>query len=288
MPQSAFSPRPPQPIEDLVPDMDELGKLLLLVSNNSVVFIFHHSHACTYSVCRFSPPHSVSCHLTPPDGYQRMMHCLTRTSKVWTAPAKVCTPNPSPAKSPPWRRELLKTRTSTLDCVKDPHSAPFEPVFHSITCCFLDSQQMLYFSTLSLLPANTKQQTNKQTCCLENRLKYHKLLSSTSKENGLLRGKYASHDTARSVHETSTYTAPNQVLAAYHCQEHVGSFRSRKLLQIWGPLNGTSYFTHQNDCFSSMLHGVRICFIFRCLAGARGHGDWMQSRFDDCKTRRIH
>ncbi|XDV34830.1 hypothetical protein PO909_004939 [Leuciscus waleckii] len=30
LPQSAFSPRPPQPIEDLVPDMDELGKSLLL------------------------------------------------------------------------------------------------------------------------------------------------------------------------------------------------------------------------------------------------------------------
>lgn len=32
LPQSAFPPRPPQPIEDLVPDMDELGKSLLLVS----------------------------------------------------------------------------------------------------------------------------------------------------------------------------------------------------------------------------------------------------------------
>lgn len=32
LPQSAFPPRPPQPIEDLVPDMDDLGKSLLLVS----------------------------------------------------------------------------------------------------------------------------------------------------------------------------------------------------------------------------------------------------------------
>lgn len=32
LPQSAFPPRPSQPIEDLVPDMDELGKSLLLVS----------------------------------------------------------------------------------------------------------------------------------------------------------------------------------------------------------------------------------------------------------------
>lgn len=32
LPQSAFPPRHPQPIEDLVPDMDELGKSLLLVS----------------------------------------------------------------------------------------------------------------------------------------------------------------------------------------------------------------------------------------------------------------
>uniref|UniRef100_A0A9J8BDF8 cyclin-dependent kinase n=1 Tax=Cyprinus carpio carpio TaxID=630221 RepID=A0A9J8BDF8_CYPCA len=30
LPQSAFSPRPPQPLEDLVPDMDELAKSLLL------------------------------------------------------------------------------------------------------------------------------------------------------------------------------------------------------------------------------------------------------------------
>lgn len=32
VPQSAFHPRQPQPIEDVVPDIDELGKDLLLVS----------------------------------------------------------------------------------------------------------------------------------------------------------------------------------------------------------------------------------------------------------------
>nr|XP_023830460.1 cyclin-dependent kinase 6-like [Salvelinus alpinus] len=30
LPQSAFSPRPPQPIGNLIPDMDELGKSLIL------------------------------------------------------------------------------------------------------------------------------------------------------------------------------------------------------------------------------------------------------------------
>lgn len=32
LPQSAFSPRPPQQIGDLVPDMDDVGRSLLLVS----------------------------------------------------------------------------------------------------------------------------------------------------------------------------------------------------------------------------------------------------------------
>lgn len=31
LPQSAFTPRPPKPIEDLVPEMDEQGRALLLV-----------------------------------------------------------------------------------------------------------------------------------------------------------------------------------------------------------------------------------------------------------------
>lgn len=31
LPQSAFKPRPPKPIEDLVPDMDEQGRALLMV-----------------------------------------------------------------------------------------------------------------------------------------------------------------------------------------------------------------------------------------------------------------
>lgn len=34
LPQSAFAPRPPKPIENLVPDMDELGRSLLMVSLN--------------------------------------------------------------------------------------------------------------------------------------------------------------------------------------------------------------------------------------------------------------
>lgn len=37
-----------------------------------------------------------------------MMPCLTHTFRAWTAPAKVSMPNPSQAKSLPWRRELLK------------------------------------------------------------------------------------------------------------------------------------------------------------------------------------
>lgn len=45
LPQTAFAPRPPKPIEDLVPDMDELGRSLLLVSsllvtpNNNLWFL---------------------------------------------------------------------------------------------------------------------------------------------------------------------------------------------------------------------------------------------------------
>lgn len=31
LPQSAFTPRPPKPIENLVPDMDEQGRALLMV-----------------------------------------------------------------------------------------------------------------------------------------------------------------------------------------------------------------------------------------------------------------
>lgn len=33
LPQSAFTPRPPKPIENLVPDMDEQGRALLMVPN---------------------------------------------------------------------------------------------------------------------------------------------------------------------------------------------------------------------------------------------------------------
>lgn len=58
LPQSAFSPRPPKPIEDLVPDMDELGKSLLLVSNSPVIdiFIFCQTRAGGLLSLLFVPP----------------------------------------------------------------------------------------------------------------------------------------------------------------------------------------------------------------------------------------
>lgn len=40
LPQSAFSPRPPKPIENLVPDMDEQGRTLLLVLNSKQIQIY--------------------------------------------------------------------------------------------------------------------------------------------------------------------------------------------------------------------------------------------------------
>lgn len=39
LPQSAFTPRPPKPIENLVPDMDEQGRTLLLVLSRKQVQI---------------------------------------------------------------------------------------------------------------------------------------------------------------------------------------------------------------------------------------------------------
>lgn len=36
LPQSAFAPRPPKPIENLVPDMDEQGRGLLMVGVGGV------------------------------------------------------------------------------------------------------------------------------------------------------------------------------------------------------------------------------------------------------------
>lgn len=40
LPQSAFTPRPPKPIENLVPDMDEQGRTLLLVLSNKQIQIY--------------------------------------------------------------------------------------------------------------------------------------------------------------------------------------------------------------------------------------------------------
>lgn len=37
LPQSAFTPRPPKPIENFVPDMDEQGRALLMVPNGSKI-----------------------------------------------------------------------------------------------------------------------------------------------------------------------------------------------------------------------------------------------------------
>lgn len=39
LPQSAFTPRPPKPIENLVPDMDEQGRALLLVLSSKQIQI---------------------------------------------------------------------------------------------------------------------------------------------------------------------------------------------------------------------------------------------------------
>lgn len=40
LPQSAFTPRPPKPIENLVPDMDEQGRTLLLVLSSKQIQIY--------------------------------------------------------------------------------------------------------------------------------------------------------------------------------------------------------------------------------------------------------
>lgn len=96
----------------------------------------------------FLHPHSNSWHSTQPEGYQLMKLCLTHTSRAWTAPARVCMLSPSPAKSPPWRRELPETerlqspypflkRLTVPKALSPKPSQTFEHVFHhNITCCF--------------------------------------------------------------------------------------------------------------------------------------------------------
>lgn len=53
-------------------------------------------------------PYRNFCHSIQAEEYRLMMPCLTHTFRAWTAPARVSMRNPSRAKSPPWRRELLK------------------------------------------------------------------------------------------------------------------------------------------------------------------------------------
>lgn len=50
LPQSAFTPRPPKPIENLVPDMDEQGRALLMVG--TAIFCANQSKCITE--CPFS------------------------------------------------------------------------------------------------------------------------------------------------------------------------------------------------------------------------------------------
>lgn len=167
-----------------------------------------------------------------------MMHCLTHTSRVSTAPARVCTPNPSPAKSPPWRRELLERPGF-------PSSPPssHELVFHSIMshAAFRNITATIgrsYLSLPSLLPANTDQQHAAWIyvfTILEAALISH---PPSSKKVRLLRGKRASRFWSRittlpgivRLFAWTQCTVHVQVLTAYHCHEparsHTGPCQS--------------------------------------------------------------
>lgn len=110
LPQSAFTPRPPKPIENLVPDMDEQGRALLMVGSTGyqskcitecsfsqitpcLLYIIILQACTNWPIFWFtllvhliiflsSLLHSNSLPSTPPGGYRPLLHWATPIFKV--------------------------------------------------------------------------------------------------------------------------------------------------------------------------------------------------------------
>lgn len=194
----------------------------------------------------FSSPsiHSVSCPSTPPEGYQLTMHCLTRTSRVWTAPARVCTLSPFPAKSPPWRREPPERPSATNSSSTTKHRHMLLLKIH---------HRKKYWSIRFFLRPHYCQPTNQMLPTNHS----HRIRSCSS-------GLFWVHNTARDHLLAWTQVYVYRVSAAHHCHENGFNVGPN---EDWG----ITYRTATTAKFRPVERNLLICNRFQ-LTFANQHG----------------